>query len=177
VCPPHKQLRYEVLLTCGLRKQEIETLRWVDILWKEGVVRIQPRSEYGFKPKKEHCRDINLPETLLEKLKNLKLHAKYPLVFHTKSGKPKLELWDDLQALFKQVNKKFSTTPVPMEKAHPHTLRATYCTTLLRQNVPIQDVMLLMGHKSVESTMRYMAILNKSKLRERIAAVKFPVAS
>ena len=47
VCPSHKQLRYEVLVSCGLRKQEIETLRWIDILWKEGVIRIQPRPGVG----------------------------------------------------------------------------------------------------------------------------------
>jgi site-specific recombinase XerD len=63
-----------------------------------------------------------------------------------------------------------------MEKAHPHTFRATFCTTLLRQGVPIPDVMRLMGHKDVASTMRYMAVLRRSELREKIANVKFAVA-
>jgi len=32
VCPSHKKLLYTVLLQCGLRLQEIQTLRWVDLL-------------------------------------------------------------------------------------------------------------------------------------------------
>ena len=116
-----------------------------------------------------------MPEPLLEKLRVKMLTSKSDLVFATKSGKPKKELWDDVQALFKKVDKNIPGA-VPNEKWHPHTFRATYCTTLLRQNVPIPDVMLLMGHKSVESTMRYMAVLQKTKLRERLAGVKFPVA-
>jgi integrase len=176
VCPPHKQLRYELLVSCGLRKQEIETLRWVDILWNEGVIRIQPRMEWGFSPKKEHCRDINIPEPLLEKLRIKKLTSKSELLFATKSGKPKLELWDDVQALCKKLDK-LHPDAVPKEKWHPHIFRATYCSTLIRQGVPIPDVMRLMGHKDVASTMRYMAVLQKSKLRERIASVRFPVPS
>jgi integrase len=174
VCPSHKQLRYEVLVSSGLRKQEVETLRWTDILWREGIIRIQPRPEWKFKPKKEHCRDINIPEALLEKLRIRKQTSKSEIVFATRSGKPKLELWDDVQALFKKVDK-LHRGAVPKEKWHPHTFRATYCTTLLRESVPIPDVMRLMGHKDVESTMRYMAVMRKSKLRERIASVKFPV--
>jgi site-specific recombinase XerD len=64
-----------------------------------------------------------------------------------------------------------------MEKAHPHCFRATYCTTLLRNNVPIPDIMAVMGHLDVESTMRYMAVLRKKDLHNKMAAVKFRAAA
>jgi integrase/recombinase XerD len=170
VCQPHKRLLYTLLLCCGLRLQEITTLRWADILWNEGALRIQPRPEWGFIPKRHHCRDIPLQDELLEQLRVRKLLSKSPLVFCTKSGKPVRHLWDDCQVLFKK------TKTVPLEKAHPHTFRATFCTTLLRQDVAIPDVMGLMGHKDVASTMRYMAIMRKSELREKMGKVKFAVA-
>lgn len=169
VCQPYKRLLYSVLLCCGLRLQEIMTLRWVDIIWNEGVIRIQPRPEWGYVPKKHHCRDIPLQDDLLKELRERKLTSKSPLVFSTKSGRPLKHHWDDCQVLFKK------TRTVPLEKAHPHTFRATFCTTLLRQGVPIPDVMRLMGHKDVASTMRYMAVLRTTELREKIARVKFAI--
>ncbi len=175
VCPPHKVLRYEVLLTCGLRKQEIETLRWKDVIFNEGIIRVQPRPEWGYTPKKHHCRDIPLRAETLEKLKHLKQTAKYDLVFHTASGKPLLQLWDDVQALFRKVNKRNGNV-VPMDKAHPHTFRATFCTTHLRQHTPVPDVMRLMGHRDVESTMRYMACLSRGRLQAWVQQVEFPLA-
>ena len=60
-------------------------------------------------------------------------------------------------------------------KSRLHTFRATYCTTLLRQGVAVQDVQQLMGHKDVASTMRYMAKMRKEDLREKVNAVKFAV--
>jgi site-specific recombinase XerD len=63
-----------------------------------------------------------------------------------------------------------------MSKAHPHCWRATYCTTLLRQKVDVPEIMKLMGHKDVTSTMRYMAVLSKEKRHGIVAQVKFKVA-
>jgi len=65
---------------------------------------------------------------------------------------------------------------VDMVKAHPHCFRATFCTTLLRQNVPMPDIMSMMGHKDVQSTMRYMAVLQKKDLHAKMAKVRFAVA-
>jgi hypothetical protein len=86
-CPPHKRLLYTLLLICGLRKGEIQTLRWADILWTEELIRIQARPEYNYFPKKHHCRDLPIydPE-IMEELRRRKAASKSPLVFHTKSG-------------------------------------------------------------------------------------------
>jgi integrase len=169
-CPIHKRLLYTVLLCAGLRLQEIQTLRWVDIIWREKCIRIQKRPEWEYTPKKHHMRDIQLSDDLLQALRDAKLLAKFPLVFHTRSGRPLTHLWDDTQALFRKAK-------LPMEKGHPHCFRATFCTTLLRQNVPIPDVMHLMGHKDIQSTMRYMAILNKAKRWQVVNNVKFVLAA
>jgi integrase len=173
VCPGHKKVLYMVLLQCGLRLQEIQTLRWVDIIGgNEPHIKIQPRPEWNFKPKKHHCRDIPIadPELWAQLMRRKMLLSRVSaLVFHTKSGKPLTHLWEDTQTIFEK-------TLVDMVKAHPHCFRATFCTTLLRQNLPMPDIMKVMGHKDVQSTMRYMAVLQKKDLHAKMAKVKFAVA-
>lgn len=173
VCPGHKKVLYMVLLQCGLRLQEIQTLRWVDIIGgNEPHIKIQPRPEWNFKPKKHHCRDIPIadPELWAQLMRRKMLLSRVStLVFHTKSGKPLTHLWEDTQTIF-------AKTVVDMVKAHPHCFRATFCTTLLRQNLPMPDIMKVMGHKDVQSTMRYMAVLQKKDLYAKMAKVKFAVA-
>jgi integrase len=171
--PPGKRLIYTVLLCCGLRKAEIQTLRWVDLVGgNKPHIKIQSRPEYDYHPKKHHCRDVPIgDDELWAQLMRLKmLHGdKSPLVFHTASGKPLTHLWEDTQRIFRRAK-------LDMSKAHPHCWRATYCTTLLRQKVDVPEIMKLMGHKDVTSTMRYMAVLSKEKRHGIVAQVKFKVA-
>jgi integrase len=166
VCPPHKRLMYTVLLCCGLRKAEIQTLRWVDLVGgNEPHVKIQSRPEWNYIPKRHHCRNVPIADQeLWAQLMRRKMvqGSKSPLVFHTASGKPLTHLWEDTQRIFRNAT-------LNMEKAHPHCFRATYCTTLLRQGVALPDIMHVMGHKDMASTTRYTAVLSKQKRHERVA--------
>jgi integrase len=170
-CPPGKRLLFTLLLCCGLRKGEIQTLRWVDLVGgREPHIRIQPRPEYNWFPKKHHCRDVPIADDeLWAQLMHRKMLSKSPLVFHTASGKPLTHHWEDTQRIFRNAK-------LDMAKAHPHCWRATYCTTLLRQKVDIPEIMKLMGHKDVTSTMRYLAVLNRQKRHEVMAKVRFKTA-
>lgn len=51
VCPNHKKLMFMVFLCCGLRMGELQTLRWVDIDFAKGKIKIQERPEHSFKPR------------------------------------------------------------------------------------------------------------------------------
>jgi integrase len=169
-CPTHHRLLFTVLLYCGLRFKEALTLRWVDIDWQTGLVRIRPRDEYEFKPKKHHVRDVPVPDDLLGELKAHKERSSSPLIFVTRTGRPRAHMLEDCKAICIRAK-------IAEEKSHLHTFRATYCTTLLRQGVSVQDVQQLMGHKDVASTMRYMAKMRKEDLRQKVNAVKFPVSA
>ena len=166
VCPHHKKLMYMVFLCCGLRMSELQTLRWVDIDFAKGKIKIQERPEYGFKPKKHHCRSVPINDELLEQLHVRKLTAKFPLVFHTRSGKPFTHLWEDTQNIFRK-------TDVPLGKGHPHCFRATFCTTLFREGWGLPDVMHVMGHKDSDTTLRYMVPMRDEDLRKKMLAVRF----
>ena len=169
-CPAQHRLLFTVLLYCGLRFKEALSLRWVDIDWQTGLVRIRPRPEYEFKPKKHHVRDVPIPDALLRELKASEENSSSPLIFVTRTGRPRTHMLEDCKDICTHAK-------IAEEKSHLHTFRATYCTTLLRQGVSVQDVQQLMGHKDVASTMRYMAKMRKEDLRQKVNAVKFPVAA
>ena len=171
VCPGHKRLMYVLLLESGMRKAEIETLRWVDLIGgNEPHIKIQPRPEWNYMPKKHHCRNIPVanPETWALLMRQ-KMRSKSPLVFTTKSGQPLTHLWEDTQRLTRRAG-------IDMAKGHPHAWRATYCTTLHRQGVLVTDIMKLMGHSDIQSTMRYLASSRQKDLHAKMAKVKFAVA-
>jgi integrase len=171
VCPGHKRLMFVLLLESGMRKAEIRTLRWVDLIGgSEPHIKIQPRPEWNYMPKRHHCRNIPVanPETWALLMRQ-KMRSKSPLVFTTKNGQPLTHLWEDTQRLTRRAG-------IDVAKGHPHAWRATYCTTLHRQGVPVTDIMKLMGHSDIQSTMRYLAPLRGKDLHAKMATVKFAVA-
>ena len=42
-----------------------------------------------------------------------------------------------------------------LSDVHPHIMRHTFCSRLVQLGVPIPNVQKLMGHKKIETTMRY----------------------
>jgi site-specific recombinase XerD len=54
---------------------------------------------------------------------------------------------------------------------HSHRFRATFATTLLQNSVDLKTIQKLLGHKNLESTMRYLAKAESPKVRARVNAV------
>ena len=55
-----------------------------------------------------------------------------------------------IQAMLKNIEKKAS-----VENIHPHRFRATFCTRMIDRGVSLHVVQKLMGHSSIDTTMRY----------------------
>lgn len=55
-----------------------------------------------------------------------------------------------VEALMKNIGKRAGVAGV-----HPHRFRATFCTRMIDRGVPLHVVQKLMGHSSIETTMRY----------------------
>jgi len=163
-CDPVQHVLFSVLYSCGLRLGEVLTLRWRDINFKERFIHIDERPEYGWKPKKWHVRDIPISQELAAELLKLKENAIYPLVFHTRTGKPIYQMLEMCKRIARRAG-------IPRDDAYLHKWRATFCVELLRQGVDLPSIQALMGHKDLETTARYCAPLKKMALRERLDKV------
>jgi integrase len=133
-------------------------LEWTDVDFKAGTIVVSPKP--GFDPKDWEQRSIEVPESLLTILKELPRRG--TLVFANGAGRMYTHSWDDCKKIADKAK-------VP--DAHPHRFRATFATTLLQNGVDLKTVQKLLGHKNLESTMRYLAKAESPKVRAKVNAV------
>ena len=159
-CDPFRYAVFQCYLRSGLRKQELENLEWTDVDYTAGTIAVSPKPD--FDPKDWEQRSIEVDETLLGILKAMPKRGKY--VFANGSGHRYTHSWDDAVSIAKKAK---------VEDCHPHRFRATYATRLLQNGVDLKTVQKLLGHKNLESTMRYLAKAESPKVRAKVNAVKF----
>jgi len=134
----------------GLRVSEIVNLKIIHIDSGRMQVHI-----VGAKGKKD--RYVNLPESILEELRN-----------YYKSYKPKVFLFEgqfggvysirSAQAVFKDAMRKAKINKV----VGIHSLRHSYATHLLEYGTDISFIQKLLGHKDVSTTLIYAKVGNKT---------------
>jgi integrase/recombinase XerD len=146
---------FQTLLMSGLRKQELENLTWDDVNFTVGTITVSASA--GFTPKDWEQRTIEVPTKLLNILQTLTKNGKY--VFATRSGNRYTHMWDDCRTIAEAAG---------VKNAHPHKFRAHYATTLLHSGLDLKTVQKLLGHKNLESTMRYLAKAKSHEVRAKV---------
>lgn len=154
-----KPIIYTFLYT-GLRKQELQFLRWEDIDLDKRQITIQNQDIFHTKNYKPRIIDIN--DKLYEVLKGLKKNGTY--VFGVKNDKPFLSNFD---RGFRQQRKK-----VGLNDVSPHILRHTFASHLIMSGVPLATVKELMGHQDIRTTMIY-AHIGETHKREAVQRLNF----
>jgi len=153
-----RQLFMTVLLT-GMRKGEVTHLTWPDINFEMGVIFIQEKPQWHWKPKTDE-RLIPISPTLREIL--VRLHAERRddgLVFPNKSGGVDTHLLSKLKKLGRRAG--IPTITV-------HALRHSFGAHLRMAGVNLADIADLMGHKDLATTQIY-AKVQQEHLRSVIA--------
>jgi integrase len=138
-----------VALRTGMRQGEILALRWEDVDLVKGQlsVRRSVTREIITTPKSGRSRDIPLGDEVLAALKAHR-HLRGQLVFCTdygrmlKKNEVKHPLWR-------------ATKKAGLRHIGWHTLRHTFASHLSMQGVPLKAVQELLGHATIEMTMRY----------------------
>jgi integrase len=161
-CTPFQYAVFQCYLRSGLRKQELENLEWTDVDFNAATITVSEKLD--FKPKDYEQRTIEIDDTLLGILKELAHRGKY--VFANGAGHKYTHSWDDAKRIGEKAK---------VGGCHPHRFRATYATRLLQNGVDLKTVQKLLGHKSLESTMRYLSKAESPKVRAKVNAVKFGV--
>jgi len=128
-----------VALNTGMRKSEILNLKWHDVDFKRGII-------YLLRTKNNEKREIPMNDAVMTAFIQVKKHPESPYIFCGKDGKP-----------FQNIRKSFFTA---LKKAgiinfHFHDLRHTFASQLVMSGVDLNTVRELLGHKSLEMTLRY----------------------
>ena len=165
---------YVVAALCGLRAGEALGLRWKDVDWEEGTLRVRqqlvkPKSGYAFAPPKgkKGRRAVPLPEKALEALRRHrarqleerlrvgKLWWESDLVFTTKTG-----ALIDPTHLSRRLRTILKRAGMPSEGFSFHGLRHTYATLMVLNGEHPKVVQETMGHAKIAQTMdRYSHVL------------------
>lgn len=158
------QTRDIVLLSlyAGLRLGEVFNLKWADIDREHGIIHVKDA-------KSGESRTAYITEPIKEMLRRRMSEGpgRDELVFKDRKGGKIRELSNTFQHTVDAMG--FNKGIIDRrDKVIGHTLRHTFASWLAMEGVPIVTIQRLMGHRSIEMTLRY-AHLSPSHEREAAA--------
>jgi integrase len=177
---PYMTIAVELGRKCGLRDQEIQHLEWTDIDWQHSTLRVTSKPHWKFRIKDSEERDIPIPASLLDQLKERKaLDIAGLLVLPTKAGKPNGKLLRTLKRLANAEGlncgacKGCKSENAECQRWTLHKLRRTYGTTLLRNGIDLATVQKFLGHSDLACTMRYLQPATSAASQAAINAINW----
>jgi len=140
----------------GLRQGELIALRWVDVDWKAGRIRVRrncTRQEFGAPKSKRSSRSVPMTKRVVAELKAHFERTEYSgdddLVFcHPEIGHP-LDA-SKTRRRYKKALKKAGVRAVRF-----HDLRHTFGTRCAAEGVPMRMLQEWMGHRDIKTTQIY----------------------
>lgn len=126
-------------LETGMRKGELQNLTWKD-------VDLERRTITVVKTKNNESRVLPISDTLLLTLQKLYIDRRSRCVFAKDDGTP----YGNWRSPFERALKRAG-----IEDFRFHDLRHTFASYLVMAGVDIRTVQVLMGHKTIQMTMRY----------------------
>ncbi|MGQ9768814.1 MAG: tyrosine-type recombinase/integrase [Anaerolineae bacterium] len=157
-CDAADRAAFCTLLLTGLRESELCWLTWEDVCLEPGREHVVVRAKPGFTPKDYEQREVPLPASLAELLRNQPRRDEF--VFPAARGGREQHLLRRLKRVAKRAG---------VEGATLHRFRHTYATRLLEQGADVVTVQRLLGHSDLETTQRY---LNPDVERKREAVAR-----
>lgn len=143
-----RALFYTFLLT-GFREQEVMYLSWSDLNHDLHTIRVTAKPQLGFYPKRWEEREVPIPAHLVDILRNHIKRENSRFVFPSPTGNRDQHMLDRCKAVAKRAE-------LDAEQFDLKTFRSTYATRMLRAGFDVRTVQHWMGHKSLETTMRYL---------------------
>ena len=138
-CPDHIRPIVVTALNTGMRKGELQELKWADVDFKNRKITV-------INAKNNESRVIPINKTLYNELYPLSKRSKGEYVFSDKNGRP----YGDIKKSFLKALEK-----AEIEDFRFHDLRHTFGSYLVMQGVDLKTVQQIMGHKDIRMTMRY----------------------
>lgn len=157
---PDREPEFDLALHTGMRRGEQYQLRWQDVDLTRGILNIA-RSKHG---EARYIQINSIARSALVRLKQLAGNNIYVCPGRDGSRKRYSRQW------FEKV-----TRDAGVENFHWHDLRHTFASRLVISGVPLRAVQVLMGHKRIETTLRY-SHLGEDHLHEAVERLVVPAA-
>ncbi len=149
-CTKEEHTLFLTFLLTGFREQEVMHLSWDDINLTRNIIKVTAKPDRGFYPKRWEDREVPVPKHLIDHLKKHPHHKTSSFVFPSPTGNRELHMLDKCKAIAKRAG-------LDAERFDLKTFRSTYATRMLRSGFDPRTVQHWMGHKSLETTMRYLS--------------------
>ena len=151
-----ERVMYLTAAMTGMRQGELLALRWMDVDWTAGRIRVRRsfvRGEFGTPKSKRSSRSVPLATRVARELELLYQATPYAsdqdLVFaHPHTGKP-----IDRSRLLKRFKAALRTADV--RDVRFHDLRHTFGTRMAAPGVPMRTLQELLGHRDFKTTLIY----------------------
>lgn len=198
LCTEHRaKIAAILMLFCGLRVGELLALKWSDIDLDNKKLSVNKSAEqignnlYEITPHTKNGRDryLPIPDNIIEYLKHEKERTLSYLVCPKLDGSLQTpssynNMWNSYQteinyqqyckiqrAQNRECKSKYAPSGIPrvIERFTAHQLRHTYCTMLYFAEVDVLTASKLMGHSSIELTLRIYTHLDEKFKTQNIS--------
>lgn len=153
---PTDRILFLTAAMTGMRKGELQALRWMDIDWSARVIRVRRSYSFGefTTPKSQRAaRAVPMSKWLATKLASHRSSSEYrserDLVFaHPQTGNPY-----DASKILKRFKRAMSNAG--LREARFHDLRHTFGTQMAATGAPLRFIQEWMGHRDYKTTSIY----------------------
>jgi len=149
-CDSWERALFSTFLLTGFREQEVMHLFWEDVKFSLDMIQVKAKPHLGFYPKRSEDREVPAHNHLMSLLRKHPRVEGVSLVFPSPRGHRELHMLDKCKAAARRAG--LDESRFTLRK-----FRTTYATRMLRAGFDARTVQHWMGHKSLETTMRYLA--------------------
>jgi integrase/recombinase XerD len=167
-CDSWERALFSTFLFTGFREQEVMYLFWKDLNPKLRTVRVLSKPDLKFYPKRWEEREVPVPAELAELLERHPVSIDSPFVFPSPTGNREQNFLRPCKLIAERAG-------LDPEGFDLKTFRSTYATSMLRRGFDVRTVQHWMGHKSLETTMRYLA--PAPDVHDRLDLIRVPGAA
>ncbi|MGB9474374.1 MAG: tyrosine-type recombinase/integrase, partial [Candidatus Udaeobacter sp.] len=180
-------IRYKFFLGTAAREQEVQYATWQDIDFDKMEFHVRPKKDVGFTPKNHEKRSVPMPASLvalmkkyrknptntrwlfvnrddqpdghfLKKFKRIALHA------GVNCGECKTTVTKGRYESKQEIVVSCKDDPV-CKHIFLHRLRKTCASRWEAAGIPVRTIQAWLGHKDLNTTQKYLGVVDSSKLR------------
>lgn len=165
---------YRTATMAGLRQGELLALRWCDVDWTAGVIRVRrsiTRGRIGPPKSRRGSRAVPLADRLARELERHFRQSRYRgdedlVLCHPETGRP-------YDASKQRKRFKAALKRAGLREIRVHDLRHTFGTGMAAVGVPMRTLQEMMGHEDIQTTMIYAAYAPQPERERQWAELAF----